>query len=169
MDKEDRFSELLKQTGKKRGGVVIKQRQMEIDFIKDLRRNEIEFIELAKKEIKKNPPPIIINPLKPFNPLIDKSTGEPIGRIQVVYTYVFRDVIPMQDRDSDEHPSREWCRERMEEAELGKTWTREEIEGMTNDIGESAWEMRGGWYTVPGTNTHLPYCRHTWMQQVIIT
>jgi len=87
----------------------------------------------------------------------------------VVYTYAFRDAIPVKDRDSEEHPSRDWCVERMEEAASGKTWTREEIEGMTNDIGESAWEMRGGWYTAPGTDTSLPYCRHVWIQQVIIT
>jgi len=163
---EERILDEFKKRGKKRGGVVISQRPMESAYIKNLAENEAQFIDFAKKEIKKNPSIVpVINPLKP----LISPTGEPIGRISVVYTYAFRDAIPVKDRDSEEHPSRDWCVERMEEAASGKTWTREEIEGMTNDIGESAWEMRGGWYTAPGTDTSLPYCRHVWIQQVIIT
>jgi hypothetical protein len=29
-------------------------------------------------------------------------------------------------------------------------------------LGYSVWDRRGGWYTLPGTNEHRPYCRHEW-------
>ena len=57
----------------------------------------------------------------------------------------------------------------MELTAQGIKWTREEIDGLENELGTSVWEMRGGWYTKPDTSVHLPYCRHIWVQEVIIT
>jgi len=34
-------------------------------------------------------------------------------------------------------------------------------------LGYSVWSRRGGWYTIPGTNEHRPYCRHSWASNVV--
>jgi len=36
-----------------------------------------------------------------------------------------------------------------------------------NDPGYSAWKRRGGWMTIKGTTTHVPYCRHIWQPQLL--
>ena len=46
-------------------------------------------------------------------------------------------------------------------------YTRSEIDSMSNEMGTSVWNFKGGWYTKPDTNIHLPYCRHTWHQYLI--
>jgi len=40
-------------------------------------------------------------------------------------------------------------------------------DSMSNEMGTSVWNFKGGWYTKPDTNIHLPYCRHTWHQYLI--
>ncbi len=53
-------------------------------------------------------------------------------------------------------------------------YTREEIDQISvilareyNDPGYSAWKRRGGWMTIKGTTTHVPYCRHIWQPQLL--
>jgi len=45
---------------------------------------------------------------------------------------------------------------------LNKLYTRDEINKISNRVGRNVWTKRGGWYTKPGTDIHLPYCRHQW-------
>jgi len=66
--------------------------------------------------------------------------------------------------------SREWCREISAESESGKRWTSEDIFSLTpaeTDI--NPWTQRGGWYTKPKTDIHLPQCRHAWIQELRTT
>lgn len=60
--------------------------------------------------------------------------------------------------------SRDFCKELMAS---NKLYSREDIEGMSNDFGFSVWETRGGWYTDPDTNVHRPNCRHIWNQVLV--
>ncbi len=48
--------------------------------------------------------------------------------------------------------------------DLGRYYTRQDINQISDIMGYSVWERKGGWYTKPGTNQHYPTCRHTWMQ-----
>lgn len=51
--------------------------------------------------------------------------------------------------------------------EENKLYTREEIDQISEQIGFSAWNYRGGWYHQDnGENT--PYCRHIWRQVNVI-
>lgn len=52
--------------------------------------------------------------------------------------------------------------------ELDRLYSRFEIEQISQRLGYSVWDRRGGWYTVPGTDTHRPYCRHRWQSNVVV-
>jgi hypothetical protein len=45
---------------------------------------------------------------------------------------------------------------------LNKLYTRDEISKISQRVGRNVWTKRGGWYTKPNTDIHLPYCRHQW-------
>lgn len=66
--------------------------------------------------------------------------------------------------NSDEETSRDFCKELLEKDLL---YTRAEIDLMKNDLGSDVWTYKGGWYTKPNTDVHLPYCRHTWHQYLV--
>jgi len=67
--------------------------------------------------------------------------------------------------------SRDFCQRMIR---LNRVYTREEIDQISvilareyNDPGYSAWKRRGGWMTIKGTTTHVPYCRHIWQPQLL--
>ena len=165
-EKENRILVELKKKAKKRGGKVVKSRPVEYTYIKNLKQTEQELIQFAETEIKTDPSIVTIIP-----PRINTDTtvgSERPYRIEVVYSYEWRDAIPSNERDTEEHPSREFCQELVEQSQGGYTWTREDINDLSFQEGYDVWQMRGGWLTVEGTNVHLPYCRHVWKQQVVI-
>jgi len=49
---------------------------------------------------------------------------------------------------------------------MDKLYTFEEIQNLSNDLGTSVWETRGGWYSNPNTAAPTPQCRHIWFQNV---
>lgn len=67
--------------------------------------------------------------------------------------------------------SRDFCQRLMS---LNKLYSKEEIEGMRNDMEFSdivdntdVWKYRGGWYTNPNTDASTPFCRHVWNQVLV--
>lgn len=79
---------------------------------------------------------------------------------EVVYGYDWR----VGFSNKDKKTSRDFCKDLMAKDLL---YTRSEIDSMSNEMGTSVWNFKGGWYTKPDTNVHLPYCRHTWHQYLI--
>jgi len=59
---------------------------------------------------------------------------------------------PKDDRN------RPFCAKLME---LNRVYSRSDIETISERLGYSVWDRRGGWLTMPD-GTHRPYCRHTW-------
>lgn len=59
---------------------------------------------------------------------------------------------PQDDRN------RPFCAKLME---LGRLYSRSDIETISERLGYSVWDRRGGWLTMPD-GKHRPYCRHTW-------
>lgn len=53
--------------------------------------------------------------------------------------------------------------------ELDRLYSRKDIEQISVRLGYSVWARRGGWYTIPGTNEHRPYCRHSWVSNVVVS
>lgn len=62
--------------------------------------------------------------------------------------------------------NRPFCAKLMQ---LDRLYSRAEIEKISERLGYSVWDRRGGFYTRPGTNDTTPYCRHTWMANIVTT
>lgn len=60
--------------------------------------------------------------------------------------------------------SRPFCQKMMD---MGRVYTREEIDQLSSILKYDVWKRRGGWYHVPGTELNLPHCRHEWQQRIV--
>lgn len=92
--------------------------------------------------------------IKPRNP-------DNVPLVQVMYKY---DVLPEYGPQKLISGSREFC---VKMIDLSRYYTREDINQISQIMGYSVWERKGGWYTKPGTEQHYPSCRHTWMQVLV--
>ncbi len=90
-----------------------------------------------------------------------KPTDEPV--LEVRYKYAWAAGFSNKDKRT----SREFCKVMLDLADQGKVYTRDDIDGISNIMGYSVWNRRGGWYhTASGVNR--PQCRHVWEQQIVI-
>jgi hypothetical protein len=86
----------------------------------------------------------------------------PIERFEVRYGYRTRlDVPPAKSG------SRQFCERLMD---LNRLYTRDEINAISNRLTpyRDVWRYRGGWYTNPDTQASTPWCRHEWIQQLVV-
>jgi len=86
-----------------------------------------------------------------------------LPKLELRYKYdLDPDALPLQPGGK----SREFCIRMMD---MGKLYTREEIDQMSAILGYSVWLRRGGWYTVPESEPplHIPHCRHEWKQRIV--
>jgi DNA-binding MarR family transcriptional regulator len=62
--------------------------------------------------------------------------------------------------------NRPFCAKLME---LGRVYTKDDIDALSTKLGYDVWKRRGGWYRVPGSEPalNIPHCRHSW-QQIIV-
>jgi len=49
-----------------------------------------------------------------------------------------------------------------------RKYTREELNTISSRVDRDVWKYRGGWYTNPDTGKSTPWCRHEWVQQIVI-
>ena len=84
----------------------------------------------------------------------------PIERFEVRYGYRTRlDVPPVKSG------SRQFC-ERL--LGLNRLYTKDEINTISGRVDRDVWRYRGGWYTNPDTQVSTPWCRHEWIQQLVV-
>jgi len=84
----------------------------------------------------------------------------PIERFEVRYGYRTRlDVPPAKSG------SRQFC-ERL--LGLNRLYTKDEINTISARVDRDVWRYRGGWYTNPDTQASTPWCRHEWIQQLVV-
>jgi predicted transcriptional regulator len=79
--------------------------------------------------------------------------------LYTVYNYVERPDAPKLLTTS-----RKFCKDMLLLSSLGKRWTSNQIDDISNAFGDDAWSFRGGWYSEPkkdGGKT-TKYCRHIW-------
>jgi hypothetical protein len=105
---------------------------------------------------------------------IERSLPRPLSELKapkaqtttfmVRYSYEWRSSIPINERNSSEHPSRQFCARLMQ---LDRLYTRAEIEAVSARLGYSVFDRRGGWWTMPN-GEHSPSCRHQWLAQTVI-
>jgi hypothetical protein len=80
------------------------------------------------------------------------------------YSYEWRNNIPVGQRNTPEHPSRPFCARLMQ---LDRVYSRAEIEAISQRLGYSVFDRRGGWWTEP-SGKHSPSCRHIWKSQIVV-
>jgi len=76
------------------------------------------------------------------------------------YSYEWRQGFNNSDLDT----SREFCKYFVT---TSKMYSRSEIEAMSARLGYDVFSRGGGWYTIPDTNRHRPFCRHQWKANVV--
>lgn len=91
--------------------------------------------------------------------VVDQAEA-PVSQFEVVYSYKKRPLIP--DAKSG---SREFCAKLIE---LNRLYSREDINNISGRVDRNVWTYRGGWYTNPDTKVTTPFCRHIWVQQLVI-
>ena len=93
-----------------------------------------------------------------------KTQPEEEKVIEVMYKYEWRS---NEFDDSDLVTSRAFCRTMMNLSRSGKVYTRKDINAISDVMGYSVWNKRGGWYTEPD-GVRSPSCRHIWQQQLVV-
>ena len=91
--------------------------------------------------------------------VVEKANA-PVAQFEVVYSYKVRPGVP-----DPKTQSREFCAKLME---IKRLFSREDINNITARVGRNVWTYRGGWYTNPDTQVTTPFCRHIWVQQLVI-
>lgn len=84
----------------------------------------------------------------------------PVSRFEVRYTYRTRPNVP-----DPKTQSREFC---VKLIELNRSYSRQDIDTISSRVDRDVWRYRGGWYTNPDTGATTPFCRHEWIQQLVI-
>ena len=83
-----------------------------------------------------------------------------ISEFDVRYSYQTRMDVPAVKTES-----REFCKKLLE---LNRSYTRDDINSISTQVDRNVWTYRGGWYTNPDTGATSPWCRHEWIQQLVI-
>lgn len=82
---------------------------------------------------------------------------------RVMYSYEWKDEIPVSERDTAEHPSRPFCQKLIA---LDKYYSRKDIESISARLGYSVFDRAGGWWN-DGSGTPSPSCRHRWVGNLV--
>jgi hypothetical protein len=90
-----------------------------------------------------------------------KSARKPIADIQIRYSYEVNPVLGPPIIPT----TRRFCENLIT---LDKIYSRAEIQAISQRLGYSVWQRRGGFYYNPKTQVTTPYCRHRWVEQVVI-
>jgi len=90
--------------------------------------------------------------------------GKSIGGIQNQYEirYSYREIPGIPPVKTK---SRDFCAKLIS---LNKLYSRDEINTISSRLGYDVWIYKGGWYNNPETKKTTPWCRHEWVQQIVI-
>jgi hypothetical protein len=97
-------------------------------------------------------------PIKPLSKLAPGQKADTTS-FKVMYSYEWKTQVPVDQRDTPEHPSREFCRKLIS---LDKLYSRADIENISARLNYSVFDRGGGWWG------DSPSCRHTWMSNIVI-
>jgi DNA-binding Lrp family transcriptional regulator len=82
---------------------------------------------------------------------------------RVMFSYEWKDEIPVSERDTAEHPSRPFCQKLIA---LDRYYSRKDIESISARLGYSVFDRAGGWWN-DGSGTPSPSCRHRWVGNLV--
>lgn len=92
----------------------------------------------------------LVKPISDLPPTMEPETTE----ILIKYSYEG----PQDDRN------RPFCAKLLA---LNRVYSRREIEDISQRLGYSVWDRRGGWWTKPNGD-HSPACRHHWESHIVV-
>ena len=105
----------------------------------------------------------ILNPkYKPLQRELTKPLDTIPGGDKTTTTEVLLRYTYAGPRDSRNRP---FCARMLQIAEK-KLWSRADIENISQRLGYSVWDRRGGWFTEPNGD-HRPFCRHRWEVKIV--
>jgi predicted transcriptional regulator len=91
-------------------------------------------------------------------------TEIPAEDFEIRYSYELRPDAPKLSKTGTGE-SRPFCKKLID---LERLYTRAEIDKISLAVGRNVFNFRGGWYHNPDTQQNTPFCRHTWLQQIVI-
>jgi len=149
---------------------IQKQKQISIEVIASTLKVDPSMIETVVKNLEKRG----ILTSKEVKGTIERTLVKPLSKLnapkpttttfQVRYSYEWRQDVPVNERNTSEHPSRPFCARLMQ---LNRLYSRSEIQTISARLGYSVFDRRGGWWTMPD-GEHSPSCRHIWYAQTVI-
>lgn len=93
--------------------------------------------------------------LKPLDEIMPPGSAEPeTTEIYIKYSY----------EGPQDNRNRPFCAKLMA---LDRLYSRTDIENISQQLGYSVWDRRGGWWTTP-SGEHSPSCRHRWESHVVV-
>ena len=105
----------------------------------------------------------ILNPkYKPQESVLTKPLRKIAGGDKATTTEVLLRYTYAGPRDDKNRP---FCARLLQLAET-KLWSRSDIENISERLGYSVFDRRGGWFTQPN-GVHRPYCRHRWQVKIV--
>lgn len=90
-------------------------------------------------------------------PLSKIAGGDKTTKTEVLLRYTYS--------GPEDSKNRPFCARMLQLAKT-KLWSRADIENISERLGYSVWDRRGGWFTEPNGN-HRPYCRHRWQVKIV--
>jgi hypothetical protein len=93
-----------------------------------------------------------------FNFFNKKPKSEPVPdppkKISIMYSYEWKEDVPLDQRDTEGHRSRPFCKKLMD---LNRIYSRADIENISQRLGYSVFDRCGG-----------DDCRHVWKSNIVV-
>ena len=96
--------------------------------------------------------------------IIERTMPTPLSELTDKQPKTYEQKIMYSYEGPKDNRNRTFCRRLLD---MDKFYSRADIESMSQRLGYSVWDRRGGWWTKPNGD-HSPSCRHRWVQNFVI-
>ena len=96
--------------------------------------------------------------------IIERTLPEPLSKLTDKEPRTLEQRIMYSYEGVRDNRNRDFCRRLLD---MDKFYSRSDIETMSQRLGYSVWDRRGGWWTKPN-GVASPSCRHRWVQNFVV-
>lgn len=136
--------------------LISKDKRITADVLSTVTKKPVEVINKVLADLKEQGYLTENNGIRELTKPIREITDTKPTTTQVLIRYTYEG--PKDDRN------RPFCARLLE---LDKMYSREDIETISQRVGYSVWDRRGGWWTQPD-GTASPSCRHSWKTNIVL-